>query len=224
MKAPVSNSLLFNIQNFLLRLSSKIIDNMNKYAMLYKEKTKETGNMLLSKKTTLQVNEAYANIINHMCYAAYKLWNVCNYERVNYKQLVQDGQLAGYPDWYYQRAAHKDNIWFKSLPSQTAQEVCKLLDKGWKSFHKLQQTGGVENCKPPRYKNDLMPITYMQKGIQQGKEYVRLSMPKQLKEHMLQAYGIKEDYIFIHNQLMDGFENIKQIKLYPAEKGMCWSG
>lgn len=61
-----------------------------------------------------------------MCYAAYKLWNVCNYERRNYKEL--DLPVA-YPDWYYQKKAHKNNIPFKSLPSQTAQEVCKLLDK-----------------------------------------------------------------------------------------------
>ena len=60
-----------------------------------------------------------------MCYAAYKLWNVCNYERFHYKEL----ELDTYPDWYYQKKSHKDDLWYKNLPSQTAQEVCKLLDK-----------------------------------------------------------------------------------------------
>ena len=30
--------------------------------------------------------------------------------------------LEKYPDWYYQKSKHKDDLWFKSLPSQTAQE------------------------------------------------------------------------------------------------------
>ena len=34
-----------------------------------------------------------------MCYAASKLWNVCNYERRRYKELG----LEKYPDWYYQK-------------------------------------------------------------------------------------------------------------------------
>ena len=34
--------------------------------------------MLLSKKTSIKVSREYANLIGHMCYAASKLWNVCN--------------------------------------------------------------------------------------------------------------------------------------------------
>ena len=37
--------------------------------------------MLLSRKTIIQLNEIESNIVGHMNYAAYKLWNVCNYER-----------------------------------------------------------------------------------------------------------------------------------------------
>lgn len=53
--------------------------------------------MLLAKDTTVQLNQVYANIVGHMCYAAYKLWNVCNYERIHYKELG----MEQYPDWYY---------------------------------------------------------------------------------------------------------------------------
>ncbi len=42
--------------------------------------------MLLSHKTSVKVTEDQANIIGHMCYAASKLWNVCNYERLHYKK------------------------------------------------------------------------------------------------------------------------------------------
>ena len=33
------------------------------------------------KETSIKVSREYANLIGHMCYAASKLWNVCNYER-----------------------------------------------------------------------------------------------------------------------------------------------
>ena len=80
--------------------------------------------MLLSKKTSIKISCEYANLIGHMCYAASKLWNVCNYERQHYKETG----LGQYPDWYYQKKAHKEELWYKQLPSQTAQEVCRLLD------------------------------------------------------------------------------------------------
>ena len=66
--------------------------------------------MLLTHETTIVLNKNDANIVGHMCYAAYKLWNVCNYERNNYKNLG----LEKYPDWYYQKSKHKDDLWFKS--------------------------------------------------------------------------------------------------------------
>ena len=65
--------------------------------------------MLLSHKTSVKVTEDQANIIGHMCYAASKLWNVCNYERLHYKKTEPDE----YPDWYYQKKAHKDDLWYK---------------------------------------------------------------------------------------------------------------
>ena len=171
--------------------------------------------MLLSRETVIKTDSASANIICHMCYAASKLWNVCNYERNKYKELG----LQKYPDWYYQKSVHKDDIWYKSLPSQTAQEVCKLLDKSWKSFYRLQKTGGIKNPKPPRYKQKGIVITYMQNGIvhEQGSDTVRLSLPKALKEHMLSVYGISNNYLFLKNKIFQNTDVIKQIKIYPTE-------
>ena len=94
--------------------------------------------MLLSHRTSVKIRPEYSNIIGHMCYAASKLWNICNYERRHYKELG----LEKYPDWYYQKKAHKGNLWYKQLPSQTAQETCKQLDKAWRSFYVLKKTGG----------------------------------------------------------------------------------
>lgn len=81
--------------------------------------------MLLSHRTSVKIRPEYSNIIGHMCYAASKLWNVCNYERHHYKELG----LEKYPDWYYQKKAHKGDLWYRQLPAQTAQETCKQLDK-----------------------------------------------------------------------------------------------
>ncbi len=150
-----------------------------------------------------------------MCYAAYKLWNVCNYERRNYRELG----LSRYPDWYYQKAAHKEDVWFKSLPSQTAQEVCKLLDKSWKSFYQLQKSGGVENPRPPRFKQDKMPVTYMQNGLkhEEGSRKIRLTLSKRLKEYMSLAYDIHADYLILENRIFEDMDRIKQIRLYPPK-------
>ena len=94
--------------------------------------------MLLSHRTSVNIRPEYSNIIGHMCYAASKLWNVCNYERRQYKELG----LEKYPDWYYQKKAHKGDLWYRQLPSQTAQETCKQLDKAWKSFMSLKRPAG----------------------------------------------------------------------------------
>ena len=78
--------------------------------------------MLLSKKTSIKVSWEYANLIGHMCYAASKLWNVCNYERQHYKETG----MAQYPDWYYQKKAHKKDLWYKQL-SLIHISACRFL-------------------------------------------------------------------------------------------------
>ena len=114
--------------------------------------------MLLSRRSSIKFTEDQANFIGHMCYAASKLWNVCNYERYHYKELG----LEQYPDWYYQKKVHKNELWYKQLPAQTAQEVCKQLDKAWKSFYALKKSGGIQAPKPPRFKKENIPVAYMQ--------------------------------------------------------------
>lgn len=175
--------------------------------------------MLLSHKTTIKVNSDYSNIIGHMCYAAFKLWNVCNYERLRYKELGFDK----YPNWYYQKKAHKDDLWARQLPSQTAQEVCKILDKSWKSFYELNKSHGIINPKPPRFKHDGISITYMQNAIahEPGSTLIRLSLSKHLKEYMLNTYGISEKFLFLENQIFKNTDTIKQIKIYPPVNGKC---
>ena len=174
--------------------------------------------MLLSKETTVRLTNEQVNILGHMNFAASKLWNICNYERKNYKELGLDK----YPDWYYQKSVHKNDMWFKSLPSQTAQEICKQLDKSWKSFYKLKKTGGIQNPQPPRFKHDGIPITYMQNGIKVvSPTSLRLALPKQLKEYMLSNYGINADYLFLENEIFQNVGTVKQLKIYPPIESMA---
>lgn len=170
--------------------------------------------MLLSKETIIQVSDEYSNILSHMNYAASKLWNVCNYERRNYKTLG----LQNFPDWYYQKSYHKDNVWFKALPSQTAQEVCKLLDKSWKSYFALLKSKGIENPKPPRFKQNGIAITYMQNAIKRMDDNtLRLTLSKGLKSHMSNTYGIHEDYLYLKNNLFKDMEAVKLLRIYPPK-------
>ena len=173
--------------------------------------------MLLSRRSSIKFTEDQANFIGHMCYAASKLWNVCNYERYHYKELG----LEQYPDWYYQKKVHKNELWYKQLPAQTAQEVCKQLDKAWKSFYALKKSGDIQAPKPPRFKKENIPVAYMQMGIvhEQGSGSVRLSLPKALKIYMEKTFGIHEKFLYLENKIFRSMDQIKQIRIYPPEKG-----
>ena len=167
-------------------------------------------------KTRIEISDAYANIIGHECYAASKLSNQMNYERRNWKELG----LEEYPDWYYQKKVHKKDFWYKQLPSQTAQEVCKDTEKSYKSYFRLKETGGVENPGLPRFKQEPIAIKYMQNGIhyEKGSDEVRLTIASSLKKFMKKEYGIDSEFIYLKNQ---GFReingNIKQIMIYPPK-------
>lgn len=175
--------------------------------------------MLLSHKTKIWLNEVETNVIGHMCYAAYKLWNICNYERRNYKEMG----LERYPDWYYQKKEHKEDLWYKQLPSQTAQEVCKQLDKSWKSFYVLQKSGEIQNPGPPGFKQKPMVITYMQNGVrhESGTTKVRLTISRQLREYMKNEYQIDIRFLNLENEIFKNIDMIKQIKIYPPKQGCC---
>ena len=79
--------------------------------------------MKLTIETCMRLTEIQANIVGHMNYAAYKLWNVLNYERRNYSELGFDTM----PSCRDQKMQHKDDLFARSLPSQTAQDVANRL-------------------------------------------------------------------------------------------------
>ena len=113
--------------------------------------------MLLVHKFQLKPNKDTSIILSSLTYASARLFNVGNYERHEYENLGFDKM----PDWYDQKKRLKENMWFKSLPSQTAQDVLQRVDEGWKSYFKLLKTKGINNPKPPFYKPKGSHMLYM---------------------------------------------------------------
>ena len=173
--------------------------------------------MLLARKLQVEVTEEQCYYFSHMSYAASKLWNLCNYEKYNWKELG----LEEFPNWYYQKKKWKNNFWYKLLPSQTAQEVCKVLDKSWKSYNTLTKKKRIKNRKPPSNKKTPMPITYMQNGMKHNGDTVRLSLPITLKQMVKESNDIDKNFIYLQHKVFSQVGNIKQLMIFPPQNGRC---
>lgn len=161
----------------------------------------------------LDPNKEQAIILGCLTYAASKLWNVGNYERKNW---TKDSEMP-YPDWFLQKKNLKDNFWYKNLPSQTAQEVLKQLDEGWRSFYRLKETGGIDDPNPPGYKHSNFNIRYLNNGFKQTGQTIRFSVPKKQKEYILQKHSraITFLYIQIPYKYVNIEGKIKVIEIMP---------
>ena len=63
-----------------------------------------------------------------------------------------------------------------------------------------------------------MPVTYMQNGIKRkSSDVLRLTLPKGLKDHMAEKYGIHENYLILENGIFKDMDNIKKLKIYMPE-------
>lgn len=163
--------------------------------------------MYLIRRETLYLTEENFEILQHMGYAAYKLWNIGNYEKRNYKEL----NLSQYPNWFDQKKRLKDNFFYKNLPSQTAQEVLKQLEEAWKSFFSNQKNKNIDNPKPPRFKHKCMDITFLKDAINQTGSTVRLTISKQLKTY-LNSIGINANYLYLKIKRFSNI-NIKELQV-----------
>lgn len=168
--------------------------------------------MLLARKCVIYDPDSEA-ILKHMSYSAAKLWNVGNYEKRNYRLLG----MERFPDWYDQKKRLKSHFFYKNLPSQTAQDVLQELQEAWKSFFKLRETGGVENPRPPRFKQDRMDLTFLQAGIAQNNDMIRLTIPRQLKEY-LDKLGNGANFIYLKVKSLSN-TIIRQLRVKLLGKG-----
>lgn len=171
--------------------------------------------MLLTKKINYKPKNNELIVLNLLSYAAYKLWNVANYEKYNYKELGFDT----FPNWYDQKKRLKDNYWYKNLPSQTSQDILDVLQKSWKSFFKLKETKGVENSKPPKFKKNKSNFTFLNNGFKIiNNDKICFSISKGLKTHLKEKFSIdlKNLTLEIYNfSKVNG--NIKTIEFKPLD-------
>lgn len=168
--------------------------------------------MLLSRREVFSPTEEQKTILGHMGYAAFKLWNVANYEKRNYKELG----MSQYPNWYDQKKRLKENFFYKNLPSQTAQDVLQQLEEAWKSFFMLLKSKGVENPNPPRFRKKKMDITFLKDAIRQEEGKIRLTIPKQLKTY-LKSQEVDANYLYLKTKRFSDI-HIKEIQIKFDEK------
>ena len=58
----------------------------------------------------------------------------------------------------------------------------------------------------------------MQNGIARVNDNtLRLSLSKELKQHMREKYGIDDDYLYLTNPVFEGIDSIKLVRLYPPD-------
>ena len=165
--------------------------------------------MLLVHKFQYKADKVTNIILSSLTYASARLFNVGNYERHEYKKLGFDKM----PDWYDQKKRLKDNLWFKSLPSQTAQDVLQRVDEGWKSYFKILKTKGIENPKPPFYKpkGGHYNIKYLNNSFKIFGNTIRFMISKKEKEYLKENYNIINNFFYI--TLDKELNDIKQIEI-----------
>lgn len=174
--------------------------------------------MKLAKICVIHTEGDVSLVLGHLSYAAWKLWNVANYERKNW---VKESGLP-YPNWYDQKKRLNDQFWYNNLPSQSAQELLHTLDGSWKSFYKLKKTDGVVNPKPPKFKHEPFNVKYLKDGftVLSGNR-VRLAIPKQLRGYLKGKFGFEDTFLYVdvpnHLQLKD--EKVKTLEFKPLENG-----
>ena len=154
-------------------------------------------------------NKTTSLVLGLSTYAAARLYNVGNYERHNYNELGFDKM----PDWYSQKKNLKTDMWYKSLPSQTSQDILQRLDEGWKSYFKLKQTGGIQEPNPPRYKqkNSHFNIKYLNNSFKLlDDNRIRLMISKGMKNYIKKEFNIDVDFFYVN--LNKEITNIKQIE------------
>ena len=157
-----------------------------------------------------KTNNYESLILGYLTYASARLYNVGLYERYEHKKLGYESM----PDWYEQKIKLKNDIWFKSLPSQTAQDVLQRVDEGFKSYFKLLKTKGIKNPEGPRYKkkNSHYNIKYLNNSFKLMDNKIRLMIPKGLLNHLIdKGFEIKDKFLYVKVNKM--VNNIKQIEI-----------
>ncbi|WP_456392339.1 RNA-guided endonuclease InsQ/TnpB family protein [Persephonella sp.] len=151
-------------------------------------------------------------VLGYLTYHAGKLWNEANYLVKN--KLAKPNQYDLY-NKLKDTSVHK-----KSLQSRTAQIVLDELSRAWQNFFDyLQKPEKYPSpVKPPKYnkkKSPHRPVIYDKTGFKIEGNTIRLSLSKELKQHLKEKHNIEIDYLKIETGLDLSKLNILNIQITP---------
>ncbi len=139
-------------------------------------------------RLTEQIQLKKTKQLSSLCHLAKNLYNLANYY-IRQEFFYLDNWLRYYDLWYML----KEKEPYKKLPSQTAQQILKIVDKNWKSFFyslktwKKHSKRYLGRPKPPRYKKKygefMIILTNQQCRIKKGLLY----FPKKTNLHPIKT-------------------------------------
>lgn len=115
-------------------------------------------------------------ILQKLGFYATKLYNTDNH--IRREKWDKTGKI---PNWYEQKKSLKDNHWYKLLPSQTAQQICKNLQENYNSWFKLRKTDKDANPPMFRKKSKLTPLSFYQQ-FKINENTIMFSMSKKFRK------------------------------------------
>ncbi len=159
-----------------------------------------------------KVNKTTQIVLGHLTYHAGKLWNEANY-------LVKN-KLAKPNKFDLYNKLKDTSIHKKSLQSRTAQIVLDELSRSWQNFFKYLQTPEKYPfpVKPPKYNKKSLPhrpVIYDKTGFKIEENTIRLSLSKDLKQHLKEKHNIDINYLTIETGLDLGKLDILNIQITP---------
>lgn len=153
-------------------------------------------------------------MLDYMCLQASKLWNIANYERINYESLGFESE----PDWFDQKKRLKTNEHYKMLLAQSSQDLLKDLDLAWKSYHVLSSKNKAAN--KPSFKkygqHSVVKFAYHSVKLIDN-SVLRISLPAGIKRIALSKYRKSNNYIYI--KLKRKIVGIKSVSISHLRPG-----
>ncbi|WP_457643566.1 RNA-guided endonuclease InsQ/TnpB family protein [Persephonella sp.] len=151
-------------------------------------------------------------ILGYLTYHAGKLWNEANYLVKN--KLAKPNQYDLY-NKLKDTSVHK-----KSLQSRTAQIVLDELSRAWQNFFDYLQKpekypSPVKSPKYNKKKSPHRPVIYDKTGFKIEGNIIRLSLSKELKNHLKEKHNININYLTIETGLDLSKLNILNIQISP---------
>ncbi len=151
-------------------------------------------------------------VLGYLTYHAGKLWNEANY-------LVKN-KLAKPNKFDLYNKLKDTSIHKKSLQSRTAQITLDELCRSWQNFFRYLENPNKypSPVKPPKYnkkKSPHRPVIYDKTGFTIEGNTIRLSLSKELKNHLKEKHGIYIDYLRIETGLDLSQLNILNIQIAP---------